>query len=135
MTDVLITIDTEYSAGLYNRLGHSCRAENFEKSILGRTPDGDVGISYQKDIFDQYGMKAIFFVDPMPALIWGVEAIADIISPIIARGHDVQLHLHSEWLAFAGDANSLGSHTGRNMKDFSREEQKSLLDFAAGAPL
>ncbi|NVD27862.1 polysaccharide deacetylase family protein [Parasphingorhabdus flavimaris] len=131
MTDVFITIDTEYSAGIYDRLGFSCRAENFDKSILGRTPNGDVGISYQMDVFDRYGMKAVFFVDPMPALIWGVEAIADIVSPIIARGHDVQLHLHSEWLAFAGDANPLGSRTGQNMKDFSRDEQKRLLDFAA----
>ena len=131
MTHVYITIDTEYSAGMYARLGPNCRHENFEKSILGRTPNGDAGIGYQMDVYERYGIKAVFYVDPMPALVWGVEAISDIISPIMARGHDVQLHLHSEWLAFAGDANPLGTRTGQNIKDFSREEQKTLLDYAA----
>jgi hypothetical protein len=131
MTQVYITIDTEYSAGMYQRLGPNCRHENFEKSILGRTPKGDAGIGYQMDVYERHGIKAVFYVDPMPALVWGVEAIADIISPIMARGHDVQLHLHSEWLAFAGDANPLGTRTGQNIKDFSREEQKTLLDYAA----
>jgi hypothetical protein len=131
MTQVYITIDTEYSAGMYQRLGPNCRHENFVKSILGRTPKGDAGIGYQMDVYERHGIKAVFYVDPMPALVWGVEAIADIISPIMARGHDVQLHLHSEWLAFAGDANPLGTRTGQNIKDFSREEQKTLLDYAA----
>ena len=59
------------------------------------TPDGEVGIEYQMDVFDRHGLKAVFFVDPMPALVWGVEAISDVVGPIVARGHDVQLHLHS----------------------------------------
>ena len=131
MTDVYITIDTEYSAGMYKRLGRACRQENFEKSIIGMTPQGDAGIGYQMDVFERHGLKAVFYVDPMPALVWGGEAIADIVSPILARGHDVQLHLHVEWLAFAGDANPLGNRTGQNIKDFARGEQKILLDYAA----
>lgn len=140
MTSLYITVDTEYSAGLTVRKGSGSRAENFERSIACTTPTGAVGIAYQLDVFDLYGLKAVFFVDPMPALLWGVEAIADVVGPIVARGHDVQLHLHTEWLALAGASNPLGEQTGTNIKDFTFDEQCRLLDYAratlmaAGAP-
>lgn len=140
MTALYITIDTEYSSGLARRHGGGGRADNFARSIACDTPDGPVGIAYQMDIFDACGLKAVFFVDPMPALVWGVEAIADIVGPIVARRHDVQLHLHSEWLEIAGPANPLKDRTGRNIKDFGLEEQCRLIEYArdtlmaAGAP-
>lgn len=140
MTAVYITIDTEYAAGLALHPSHSSREENFARSILCDTPSGAVGVPYQLDVFDRYGLTGIFFVDPMPALLWGVEAIADVVGPIVARGHDVQLHLHTEWLELAGPANPLGKRTGTNIKDFTFEEQCRLLDYArtmlmaAGAP-
>jgi hypothetical protein len=140
MTAVYITIDTEYSSGIVAREGHDCRQSNFDRSIAGKTPGSSVGIEYQMDVFDRCGLKAVFFVDPMPALLWGVEAIADVVGPIVARGHDVQLHLHTEWLEFAGSKNPVGSRTGLNIKQFSFDEQLILLDYArttliaAGAP-
>ena len=140
MTALYFTIDTEYSPGFTARGGRDTRQENFARSIACTTPDGAVGVGYQLDVFDRRGLKAVFFVDPMPALLWGVEAIADVIGPIVERGHDVQLHLHTEWLALAGVDNPLGSRTGTNLKDFTFEEQCLLLDYArstliaAGAP-
>jgi hypothetical protein len=140
MTSVYITIDTEYSAGLFKQYGSAGRQENYDRSIRGVTAKGDVGVEYQLNVFDRHGLKAVFFVDPMPALIWGVQAIADIVAPIIERGHDVQLHLHTEWLAFSGSKNPLGNRVGRNMLDFTLEEQHTLIQYAtdvliaAGAP-
>jgi hypothetical protein len=140
VTLLYITVDTEYSAGLFRQSGKDGRRENFARSISGKTSAGDAGIFYQMDVLDRAGHKAVFFVDPMPALVWGVEAIADIVGPIVARGHDVQLHLHSEWLEFAFAANPLGDRTGANIKDFTMDEQCTLLDYAratliaAGAP-
>ncbi len=140
MTRVYITIDTEYSSGFAARESGSGRAENFRRSIACATPGGAVGIEYQLDVFDRFGLKAVFFVDPMPALLWGVEAVSDVVGPIVARGHDVQLHLHTEWLELAGSANPLGRRTGLNIKDFALEDQCQLLDHArsvlvaAGAP-
>jgi hypothetical protein len=130
VTQVYITIDTEYSAGMVARLGGDCRAENFRRSIACATPEGEVGVRYQLDTFDRFGLKAVFFVDPMPALLWGTGAIGDIVEPILARGHDVQLHLHTEWLALAGPANPLGRRTGRNIKDFPFDDQCLLIDHA-----
>lgn len=141
MTAVYITIDTEYSAGLALSLGVHAREEIFDRSIICRTADGDVGIVHQMDVMDAHGIKGVFFVDPMPALVWGIEAIAAVVEPILERGHEVQLHLHPEWLEFAGERNPLGHRTGANLHEFTEDEQVELIalarDFlvAAGAPL
>ena len=132
MTALYITIDTEYSFGLARQMNAGGRAENFASAIVGETPTGPRGIHYQMDRFDAQGIKAVFFVDPMPALVWGTAAIADVVGPIVARGHDVQLHLHSEWLELAGSANPLGAQTGGNLRDFGFEQQCTLIDYARG---
>lgn len=140
-TRVFITIDTEYSSGLYTGPGTADRAENYARSIACITPDGPAGITHKLDLLNRYGQKAVFFVDPMPALVWGVAAIEDVVGPILAAGQDVQLHCHTEWLAIAGSANPLPSKAaGTNLFDFPFEEQCSILDYArtalmaAGAP-
>ncbi|MFM5918227.1 MAG: polysaccharide deacetylase family protein [Novosphingobium sp.] len=140
MTALYITIDTEYSFGMARRMGGGGRAENFASAIIGATPSGPLGIHYQMDRFDAHGIKAVFFVDPMPAMVWGTGAIADVVGPIVARGHDVQLHLHSEWLEIANSNSPLPGRSGNNLREFTFEEQCSLLDYArtvlvaAGAP-
>ena len=141
MTRVYITIDTEYSSGLVTGLGPADRAENYARSIACLTPDGPAGITHKLQLLNRYGQKAVFFVDPMPALVWGVAAIEDIVEPIIEAGHDVQLHCHTEWLEIAGPANPLESgRTGNNIGDFPFDEQCELLSLAraflisAGAP-
>gem|GEM_PF-5039987 len=71
MTRVYITIDTEYSSGLVKDLSEASRRENFARSISCNTPEGPVGITHKLDMFERHGIKAVFFVDPMPALVWG----------------------------------------------------------------
>ena len=140
MLKVYITIDTEYSSGLVEGVSASDRAENFARSIACLTPDGPAGISHKLRLLEKYGQKAVFFVDPMPALIWGVAAIEDIVAPIMDAEQDVQLHLHTEWLELAGSANPLGGKTGHNIADFTFDEQCQLVEYArdtliaAGAP-
>lgn len=132
MTSLYFTIDTEYSPALFRRDGTAGRLENFTSSILGRADEGDAGIAYEMDILERHGLKAVFFVDPMPALVWGVAAIADVVGPIVERGHDVQMHLHSEWLEFAGANSPVPGSTGRDIQNFTFDEQCKLLDYARG---
>lgn len=140
MVSLYVTIDTEYESGFTAKRGPGSRADNFDRAIRGATPDGDVGIFHQMDVFDRHGLKGVFFVDPMPALLWGTGAVADVVEPILKRGHDVQLHLHTEWLAIAADSKPLVASKGPNLKDYTYDEQCVLLELAtrylmdAGAP-
>lgn len=140
MTAIYLTIDTEYSAALAQGPGAVPREENFRRAIAGRVSGGEAGIFFQMDVLERHGCKGVFFVDPLPGLLWGTRAIADIVGPIVERGHDVQLHCHTEWLALAGERNPLDRKTGRNMADFSLDDQVRILEIArdllvsAGAP-
>lgn len=141
MTRVYITIDTEYCSGFATDLSRADRADNYARSIACVTPDGPTGVTHKLQLFEQYGIKAVFLVDPMPALVWGVAAIEDVVAPILDAGQDVQLHCHTEWLALAGDASPLASkRCGTNLYDFPFEEQCEILHYArdtlvaAGAP-
>jgi hypothetical protein len=132
MTTCYLTIDTEYGFGFTRRSGINSRKSNFDRNIACKTASGSVGLEYQMSVLDAHQLKAVFFVDPMPALLWGIAAIEDVVGPILARGHDVQLHIHTEWLELAGEQNPLGNRTGANIKDFCLEDQCRLLSYAKG---
>ncbi|NCP19876.1 MAG: polysaccharide deacetylase family protein [Erythrobacter sp.] len=140
MTSVYLTIDTEYSAALAHGPCRVDRAENFARSIACITPEGPAGITHKLDLLRRHNQRAVFFVDPMPALVWGVAAIEDVVAPIIEAGQDVQLHCHTEWLDLAPAGGPLAGLSGRNIKDFGFEDQCRILDWArstlvlAGAP-
>ncbi|MCC7393659.1 MAG: polysaccharide deacetylase family protein [Sphingomonadaceae bacterium] len=123
MTVALVTVDTELSAGLFQR-GWDADA-NFAASILGRTAKGDFGIGWQMDRLDEHGLKAIFFIDPAPALVLGEGVIARIVDMVAARGHFVELHMHSEWLAWADKPPIAGR--GSNMRDLCPADQAMLI--------
>ncbi len=127
MTNVLITIDTELSALLFQR-GETV-VRNFESSILGRCAAGDFGIGWQMDQLEAHGLTGVYFVDPLPALVHSEGVIADIVGPIRARGHDVQLHIHTEWLEWAKQS-PVGGRTGRNIGSFDLKDQRTLLTLA-----
>lgn len=137
MTALLITVDTELSALLHQH-GASLDA-NVASSIWGRQAGQDVGIGWQMDVLDRYGLKGVFFLDPLPALVHGAEFLRPIVGAIVGRGHEVQLHAHTEWLAWAAESPVHGRQ-GRNIGDFSLEDQIVLIDLArtllteAGAP-
>lgn len=139
MLPVLITIDTEYSSGLYRSGKARDCAANFERTVACRSARGEAGIFHQMEVFRRHGLKAVFFVDPMPALIWGQQAVDRVVQPILEAGHEVQLHCHIEWLDFA-ECNHFGPERGQNIRDFAFETQVAILAYArdrlieAGAP-
>jgi peptidoglycan/xylan/chitin deacetylase (PgdA/CDA1 family) len=126
VTQVLITIDTELSPLLYQR-GLDADA-NFSASIEGKTAHGSFGIGWQMDCLEAHGLRGVFFVDPMPALVYGPEVIARIVAPIEERGHDIQIHIHTEWLAWAAQAPVKAR--GPNIGDFDLNDQETLIAHA-----
>ena len=123
--NVFLTVDTEVwprtpdwrSSGLEEELGYF---------IYGRTRDGDYGLSFQIDMLNAYGLKGVFLVETLFACIVGLEPLRRIVSLIQTGGHEVQLHLHTEWLTHMSDS-VLPKKTGQNIKDFSEEEQTMLI--------
>lgn len=129
-TRVLLTIDTELT------WRHFVAGAGWRDNLaLSYNPAG-VGIPYQLATLRAQGLKACFFVDPMPALVYGLEPIRRMIGPILDAGQEVQLHLHSVWSDLAEGRTDLRFELTR----FNPAEQKALIATArdlltaAGAP-
>lgn len=132
-TRVFLTVDTELM-WRHHTAGHD--AETIVRRSL--EPAG-VGIGWQLAQLAEHGLKACFFVDPMPALVYGLDPIRRVVESILEAGQEVQLHLHPNWTgAHAGDR---GATYGLfELIDYSLAEQVELIAgaadmlTAAGAP-
>lgn len=122
-TPVFLTVDTELSWR-----HHAAGLDAGEIVARSLEPAG-VGITYQLRTLREHGLKATFFVDPMPALIYGLEPIKAVVGAIRAFGQDVQLHLHPNWGgAESGDRRA---HAKFELIDYRREDQRDLIAAAA----
>ncbi len=132
-TPVFLTVDTEF-AWRHHAAGLGVDAI-YERSI----EPADVGIRYQLAELARHDLKACFFVDPMPAVLFGLDPIRRIVETILAAGQEVQLHLHANWTgATIGDRGASFGHFA--LYQYSLAEQTDLLMqardllVAAGAP-
>ena len=98
MTPVFLTVDTEF-AWRHHRDGLD-RDAIYARSI---EPAG-IGVTYQLRRLAENGLKATFFVDPTPALAFGLAPVRRVVKTVLEAGQEVQLHLHPNWDgAVAGD--------------------------------
>jgi hypothetical protein len=125
MTQVLLTVDTALSWAFHAR-GESWQdnlAASFDPRLLA--------------VFADHGLKACFFVDPMPALIYGLEPIRLMVEPILAAGQEVQLLLHPVWQSVA---EGVAEGARFELTCYDSEDQLDLIETAldllvlAGAP-
>lgn len=132
-TRVFLTVDTELM-WRHHTAGHDA------DTIVQRSlePAG-VGIGWQLAQLAEHGLKACFFVDPMPALVYGLDPIRRVVGSILEAGQEVQLHLHPNWTgAHAGDRGA--TYGPFELIDYSLAEQVELIAgaadmlTAAGAP-
>ena len=130
-TRVLLTIDTELT------WRHLAAGGGWRENLALSYDPAGVGVPYQLERLKRHGLSACFFVDPMPALVYGIEPIRLMIEPILAAGQEVQLHLHSFWHDLA-----LGRRDDARFEltDFDAAGQRGLIEtardllVAAGAP-
>lgn len=141
MSNVLITVDTELSPRLHAR--GTTLQDNISSSVFGSASGHAYGIEWQMDRMERCGITGVFFVDPMPALVYGPDCVAQIVAPIVRRGHEIQVHLHTEWLEWAANPpvdRRQSRNQGRNVGDFTLTDQTTLIGWArealiaAGAP-
>ena len=131
-TPVFLTVDTEF-AWRHHAAGHDLDAI-YARSV---EPAG-VGLSYQLERLAAHGLKACFFVDPMPAMTYGLDPIRRMVETVLSAGQEVQLHLHPGWTGARADDRT--AHARHDLNQYDAAEQQDLLAgatellVAAGAP-
>ncbi|NRR30564.1 hypothetical protein HSX11_10225 [Oxalobacteraceae bacterium] len=103
---VFLTVDTELwpaQAGWPRRPLPASKhdfSEELAVDIHGQTSAGCYGLPYQIGCFNRHGLRATYFVEALfSQREGGAAALAHICGLIQRGGHEVQLHLHGEWLA------------------------------------
>lgn len=123
--NVFITIDTEHSIGgafadpALHPVGN-------DKRIYGRINGQEYGIPLIMDIADRYGIPLTFFVEVLNKYYFGEEETREVCKYILSRGHDVQLHLHPNFLNFKEENPGVQRYRD-NMSSYSLEEQTALI--------
>lgn len=120
VTSVFLTVDIEIM-WRHHVAGYDL-ATLYDRSF---EPAG-VGVSYQLDRLRQHDLKACFFVDPMPALVYGLDPFRRVIDTIQAAGQQVQLHLHPHWIA--ANREDRQRAPGRwHLSEYDVNEQRALI--------
>ena len=126
---IYLTFDVEIWCGEWNDLDARFPA-SFARYVYGRSAKGNYALPKTLEILDRYGLKGVFFVEPLFAARFGVEHLATVVDLIGRSGHEIQLHLHPEWtdeirpLLFEG-----ATRKRQHMWHYSYEEQVALLTF------
>jgi peptidoglycan/xylan/chitin deacetylase (PgdA/CDA1 family) len=117
-TKVLLTIDTELI--WRNGVDRTRWQETFARSY----DPARVGIPYQLRKLAEHDLRAVFFIDPMPAAHFGIDPIKRMIEPILAAGQSVELHLHPQWARLSNGTPAASFE----LIDYSEDEQRDLLE-------
>lgn len=126
MMRIFFTVDTEFWPRVPEQPDFNQLDLDIQRDIYGQTHDGEFGIRYQLDALDSEGLKGVFFIEALSAMRAGVGSLQAMISLVEMRGHSVELHLHSEWLAWITHPN-LPAKRATSLKDLSAEEQSLLI--------
>lgn len=127
MLDVVITVDVEIWCDGWRDLDARF-AGAFRRYIFGPTAGGGYGLPYQLQVLSDHGLVGVFFVEALFAARFGPGPLAEIVGMIRAAGHEVQLHMHTEWVDEALEP-LLPNIDGKrqHLRHFSREEQQILI--------
>ena len=125
-TAVLVTIDAEIAPHTSDWKRDSGRFA-LDRDVYGITPQGERGLRHQLDVIEQHGLKSVVFVEALNAGVLGFDLLEEIVGLVQGRGHEVALHIHTEWLSYYPRP-LLGDRFGRHMCDFSEDDQQRLID-------
>jgi peptidoglycan/xylan/chitin deacetylase (PgdA/CDA1 family) len=133
MLDVFLTVDVEIWCDGWDNIDAKF-PDAFKRYIYGPTSRGDYGLPYQLRLLQEHGLTAVFFVEPLFATRFGSEPLAEILGLVGCPDHEIQLHLHTEWVDESTEPLLEGIAGKRQfLRYFSLEEQTTLI--RAGAEL
>ena len=123
--NVFITIDTEHSIGGAFE-NPTLKPVGNDKRIYGRIDGKAYGIGLIMDIADRYGIPLTFFVEVLNKYYFGEGETREVCEYILGRGHDVQLHLHPNYLNFKENDPAQRRYLD-NMSAYDLENQVALI--------
>jgi hypothetical protein len=127
MLNVFLTIDVEIWCDGWTDLDRKF-PNAFERYVYGRTSAGEFGLRYQADMLQSHGLKGVFFVEPLFSGRFGTEPLAEIVGLVRERGHEIQLHLHTEWLdEWPVPLFRAQRQKRQYVRNFSADEQRVLI--------
>ncbi len=131
---VLFTVDTELT------WGHYARGAPWQENLARSFDPAGVGVPHQLAVLRAHGLKACFFVDPMPALVYGIEPIRRMVEPILEAGQEVQLHVHPVWASVlqgkaSGESFELTCFDAGQQRDLIARARDLLMEAGAPAPI
>jgi glycosyltransferase involved in cell wall biosynthesis/SAM-dependent methyltransferase len=103
-----------------------------DRLIWGKYNGNEYGIRRISSILKQYDIKGNFLVDFAACLLYGDKAVQEIIEFLLSQGHEVHVHLHSEWVIRKwGISNKEWEKGPVGMEMLDDALSYSLLQFAA----
>ena len=129
MVEVLYTVDVEIWCEGWTDLDVKFPTA-FQRYVYGRTPRGDYALPHQLKMLRDHGLRGVFFVEPLFATRFGEQPLAEVVGLIQEFGHEVQLHLHTEWVDESREPllNETGPRRKRQfMHQFDVDEQTRLI--------
>lgn len=97
--NVFITVDTEHSIGGAFK-DPNLKPVGNEKRIFGKIGDKFYGIPLIMDIAEVYNIHLTFFMEVLNKYYFGEKETRGVCEDVIKRGHDIQLHMHPNYLNF-----------------------------------
>lgn len=139
--NVFITVDTEHSIGGAFRDSRFKPVGN-EKRIYGGIGDRYYGIPLMMDIAERYGIRLTFFVEVLNKYYFGKDETREVCDSILKRNHDVQLHIHPNYLNFTLPdprkmyySDLIGNYSLSRQIELIEEAKETLVDFGSPNPI
>ncbi|ABK43686.1 polysaccharide deacetylase [Magnetococcus marinus MC-1] len=99
MIDLNLSVDVEFTInGCFTQPQHY---RPLGVASLQRVDEGvSHGLGFILDTLERYQLKGTFFCEMFQSHYFGDAPMQGVMQEIVARGHDVQLHLHPAWRIF-----------------------------------
>jgi len=97
-TSVIVSIDAEIAPHTSD-WQRDCGRFAADRDLYGITERGERGLRYQLDVIERHGLKAVVFLEALSAGVLGLDLLTEVVRLVQKRGHEVGLHIQTEWLA------------------------------------
>ncbi len=95
--NVVLSFDVEVWCNGWSRLDEVF-PQHFERYVYGRSRHGEFALPATLEILRRHGLTGVFFVESLFSARFGAVYLEQIVAMIAGEGHQVQLHVHPEWV-------------------------------------